>query len=58
MTKGFSVVTLVLFGWLIGVLGGQTFYVASAMMLLGAGAAWGSLVLRPAHSRDEAPAHA
>src|SRR3569623_1144439 len=58
MTQGFSVVTLVLFGWLIGVLGGQTFYVASAMMLLGAGAAWWSLVLRPAHSRDEAPAHA
>ena len=57
LTQGFSVVTLVGFGWLIGAIGGQSFYVASAMMLVGAGAALWSLVLRPAHSR-EALAHA
>lgn len=58
MTQGFAVVTLVLFGWLIGFMGGQAYFVAGAMALLGAGAAWWSLLLRPAHSRHEAPVHA
>ena len=58
MTQGFAVITLVLFGWLIGFMGGQAYFVAGAMALLGAGAAWWSLILRPAHSRSEALAHA
>lgn len=58
MTQGFAVITLVLFGWLIGFMGGQAYFVAGAMALLGAGAAWWSLILRPAHGRGEALAHA
>lgn len=58
MTQGFSVVTLLMFGWLVGVIGGQAYFVAAGMALLGAGAAWWSLQLRPAHSRQEALANA
>lgn len=58
MTQGFAVLTLVLFGWLIGFLGGQAYFVAAAMALAGAGAAWWSLLLRPAHGRTEVLTHA
>ena len=58
MTQGFSVVTLLVFGWLVGFMGGEAYFVAGAMALAGAGAAWGSLVLRPAHSRHEGLVHA
>jgi PPP family 3-phenylpropionic acid transporter len=58
LTQGFAVVTLVLFGWLIGFMGGQAYFVAAGMALAGAGTAWWSLLLRPAHSRGEGPAHA
>ena len=58
MTQGFSVVTLLVFGWLVGFMGGQAYFVAGAMALAGAGAAWWSLLLRPAHSRHEGLVHA
>lgn len=58
MTQGFSVVTLLVFGWLVGFLGGEAYFVAGAMALAGAGAAWWSLLLRPAHSRHEGLVHA
>ena len=51
LTQGFSVVTLLIFGWLVGVIGGQAYLLAGGMALMGAGAAWWSLILRPAHSR-------
>ena len=54
LTQGFSVVTLLVFGWLIGIIGGEAYLVAGGMALAGAAAAWWSLVLRPAHSRHEA----
>jgi hypothetical protein len=46
------------FGWLVGTIGGQAYFVAGGMALAGAGAAWLSMVLRPAHSRSEGLAHA
>jgi PPP family 3-phenylpropionic acid transporter len=49
MTQGLAVVTLLGFGWLIGIMGGQSYFVASAMALAGAGAAWGSMLLMPPH---------
>jgi PPP family 3-phenylpropionic acid transporter len=58
MTQGFSVVMLLMFGWLVGVIGGQAYYVAAVMGLVGAALAWWSLILRPAHSRSEVLAHA
>jgi PPP family 3-phenylpropionic acid transporter len=58
MTQGFAVVTLLVFGWLVGFMGGQAYFVAAGMALLGAGAAWWSMTLRPAHSRAEALAAA
>lgn len=58
LTQGFAVVTLVSFGWLIGFMGGQAYFVAAAMAIAGAGAAWWSLLLKPAHSRNEGLAHA
>ena len=58
VTQGFAVITLVLFGWLIGFMGGGAYFVAGAMALAGAGAAWWSLILRPAHSHSETLAHA
>ncbi|HWA20216.1 MAG TPA: MFS transporter [Devosia sp.] len=57
LTMGVTVVTLVAFGWLIGPLGGQTYLAAAAMTLVGAGAAWLSLAMQPAHGRMEARAH-
>jgi PPP family 3-phenylpropionic acid transporter len=53
MTQGFSVVTLLVFGWLVGQIGGQAYFVAGGMALVGAGAAWLSMILRPVHSRSE-----
>ena len=58
LTQGFSVVTLLLFGWLVGVVGGGAYYVAGGMALVAALAAWWSLILKPVHSRHEGPAHA
>jgi hypothetical protein len=58
MTQGFSVVTLLVFGWLVGQIGGQAYFVAGGMALVGAGAAWLSMILRPVHSRSEGVAHA
>ena len=58
VTQGLSVITLVAFGWLVGVMGGQAYFVAGAMALVGAGAAWWSLLLKPAHAQDEGLAHA
>lgn len=57
LTMGFCVLTLVAFGWLIGLIGGQAYFVAAGMALLGAGASGLSLMLRPAHKREEGLAH-
>jgi len=57
LTQGFAVVTLLLFGWLLSFMGGQAYLVASAMCLAGIGAAYWSMVLRPAHSRAEGRRH-
>jgi PPP family 3-phenylpropionic acid transporter len=53
MTQGFAVITLLGFGWLIGIMGGQSYFVASGMALAGAAAAWGSMLLMPAHKRAD-----
>ena len=58
LTQGFSVVTLLLFGWLVGVVGGGAYYVAGGMALVAALAAWVSLILKPVHSRREGLANA
>jgi PPP family 3-phenylpropionic acid transporter len=57
MTQGFSVVTLIAFGWLIGFMGGEAYYVAAGMATIAGLAAWWSMLLRPAH-RSEGLAHA
>jgi PPP family 3-phenylpropionic acid transporter len=56
LTQGFAVVTLVLFGWLVGLMGGGAYFVAAGMALVAALLAWGSLLLRPSHGRPE-PQH-
>jgi PPP family 3-phenylpropionic acid transporter len=53
LTQGFSVVTLVAFGWLVAMMGGEAYFVASGMAVVGALAAWASLMLRPAHSHND-----
>jgi PPP family 3-phenylpropionic acid transporter len=53
LTQGFAVVTLVLFGWLVGLMGGGAYFVASGMALVAVLLAWWSLMLRPAHSRPD-----
>jgi PPP family 3-phenylpropionic acid transporter len=53
MTQGFCVITLLGFGWLIGSMGGQSYFVASGKALAGAAAAWGSMLLMPAHRRAD-----
>lgn len=58
MTQGFSVVTLLVFGWLVGFLGGGAYFVAGGMAAVAALAAWWSILLRPVHSRGEGLAHA
>lgn len=57
LAQGFAVVTLVGGGTLVGLMGGQAYFVAAGMALLAVLAAWWSLQLRPAHSRSESPAH-
>ena len=52
LTQGVSVVTLLAFGWLVGVIGGQTYFIAAGLALACSGAAWWSLQLRPAHKPD------
>lgn len=54
LTQGFAVVTLLVFGWLVGVMGTHTYLVSTAMAIACVAAAWGSLLLRPAHSANEA----
>ncbi|HVY50832.1 MAG TPA: MFS transporter [Devosia sp.] len=58
LTQGACVMTLLLFGWLVGFIGGQAYFVAAGMSLLGASAAWGSMLLMPAHRRGDDPARA
>jgi PPP family 3-phenylpropionic acid transporter len=58
MTQGFSVVTLLAFGWLVGVIGGGAYFVAGGMAAVAALAAWWSMLLRPAHAATDGLAHA
>jgi PPP family 3-phenylpropionic acid transporter len=53
LTQGVSVVTLVVFGWLVAMMGGEAYFVASGMALVAVIAAWVSLTLRPAHRRGD-----
>lgn len=53
LTQGVSVVTLLGFGWLVGTIGGQTYFIAALLALACSGAAWWSLMLRPAHAPDK-----
>jgi hypothetical protein len=53
LTQGFAVVTLVLFGWLVGLIGGGAYFVAAGMTLVAALLAWWSVLLRPSHDRSE-----
>ena len=53
LTQGFAVVTLVLFGWLVGLMGGGAYFVAAGMALVAALLAWWSMLLRPSHTRQE-----
>jgi PPP family 3-phenylpropionic acid transporter len=55
LTQGFAVVTLVLFGWLVGLMGGGAYFVAAGMALVAALLAWWSMLLRPAHTRQDHP---
>ncbi|MEQ1900789.1 MAG: MFS transporter [Devosia sp.] len=57
LTMGVCVLTLVAFGWLIGLIGGQAYFVAAGMGFAAAILAWLSLVLRPAYARSEVAAH-
>ncbi len=59
LTQGFAVVTLLLFGWLVGLMGRAGLlrrrrYGGRSPCV----AAWWSLQLRPAHSRSEGLLHA
>jgi PPP family 3-phenylpropionic acid transporter len=49
-----SVITLIGFGWLVGQIGGQTYFASAVLALLAASAAWWSLILRPAHTHSGA----
>lgn len=53
LTQGFTVVTLAVFGWLVGLMGGGAYFVAAGMALVAALLAWWSLILRPSHSHQE-----
>lgn len=53
LTQGSAVVTLALFGWLVGLMGGGAYFVASGMAFVATLLAWWSLLLKPAHSRHE-----
>jgi PPP family 3-phenylpropionic acid transporter len=50
LAQGAQVLTLLLFGWLVGIMGGQAFFVASGLSALAVVAVWASLRLRPAHA--------
>jgi PPP family 3-phenylpropionic acid transporter len=52
LTQAASVLTLILFGWLIGVIGGQSYFVAAVMAVVAVGGTWWSFTLKPAH-KDE-----
>ncbi|RYE10840.1 MAG: MFS transporter [Hyphomicrobiales bacterium] len=54
LTQGFAVLTLLAFGWLVGIMGGQAYFVAAGMAVLGVLAAWWSLLLKPAHGHTDA----
>ena len=47
LAQGLAVLTLVLFGWLVGSIGGGAYFVASGMALVAVLLAWWSLILRP-----------
>ena len=53
LTQGFAVVTLLLFGWLVGLMGAGAYFVAAGMALVATLLAFWSLLLRPSHSRHE-----
>ena len=57
LTQGFAVATLLLFGWLVGLMGAGAYFVAAGMSAVAVLAAWWSLQLRPAHDRHEDVAH-
>jgi len=54
LQQGVSVVSLVVFGWLVGLLGTKAFFAAAVLALVGAGCVWISLRLRPAHDSGTA----
>jgi MFS transporter, PPP family, 3-phenylpropionic acid transporter len=49
LSQGMTVVTLLVFGWLVAVSGDKAYLFAAAMCVLGAGLVWISLRLRAAH---------
>jgi PPP family 3-phenylpropionic acid transporter len=49
LTQGFAVAAVLLFGWLVGAIGGASFYVAAGIALLAVVATGVSLMLQPAH---------
>lgn len=53
VAQGVTVLTMIVFGWLIVPLGGGVYYVAAGMCLVAAAAAWLSMQLRPVHGRAE-----
>jgi PPP family 3-phenylpropionic acid transporter len=54
LTQGFAVVTLLLFGWLVGLMGAGAYFVAAGMAVVASLLTWWSLLLRPAHARLDA----
>jgi PPP family 3-phenylpropionic acid transporter len=53
LTQGFAVVTLLLFGWLVGQMGAGAYFVAAGMALVAALLALWSLALRPSNTQQE-----
>jgi PPP family 3-phenylpropionic acid transporter len=53
LTMGVTVVALVVFGWLVGAIGGLAYIAAAVLTFAGALAAWGSIQLRPVNSHAE-----
>lgn len=53
LIQGATVITLVVFGWLVGIMGGAAWYVAAGMALAAALASWWSMRLMPTHQRIE-----
>jgi PPP family 3-phenylpropionic acid transporter len=53
LTQGLAVLTLALFGWLVGLIGGGAYFVASGMAVVAVMLAWWSLILRPAHEHGD-----